>query len=595
MKGFKIRSKKVMSILMSALLIFCLAPANIAPADAVETSSENSIGASSGLSAVYRTQAEISKVLEAVWNLDYAAEYSVDPQTSAPYSAGKLADKTQENALAFLNAIRYVAGLDSSVQLKDEYCTYAQACALLNNVNGKLDHYPTRPDGMDDTLYNTGYLGANKGNLVMGTKNFRRMLLLLVDDQGVSTLGHRRWILFPGMQYTGFGMVGNYSSMYAHDNFTAQSSKADPGVVWPAQNMPLELWEDGATWSASFGRTLDRENVTVSITNNNGSETWEIAGAGGDGTLKVSNENYGQAGCVMFTPKSIQCKAGESYHIIIKENSSLLAEYDVNFFNALATDKTDGSGSDAGSGTDTGKDSDDSEDADNPTATADEIAMLKTIGVSDLARESAMNFYTSKFFGVYFSWSGTELDSSSGATGSTGSAKKFGTDEYNYYLNGKFIGYTTIDDFDESENKFVIHLDSDYENLKRGRGYTLTVEPDFWVNKTHVKGAATDIKFATKPYKVTGMTVKAASGKSASGKAIVKWDKKTGSGYQVQIATNSTFTKGKKTYKITNSSTLKKTISGLKAGKKYYVRVRAYKTYGNTAYGSWSNIRSVRI
>ena len=105
----------------------------------------------------------------------------------------------------------------------------------------------------------------------------------------------------------------------------------------------------------------------------------------------------------------------------------------------------------------------------------------------------------------------------------------------------------------------------------------------------------TDIKFATKPYRVTGMTVKAASGKSASGKAIVKWDKKTGTGYQVQIATNSIFTKGKKTYKITNSSTLKKTISGLKAGKKYYVRVRAYKTYGNTAYGDWSNVRSVRM
>ncbi len=575
MKNFKIRSKKVMSILMSALLVFCLTPANIAPADAAETSS----GSSTGLSVAYRTQAQVSKALEAVWNLDYAAEYSEEPQTSAPYNAGKLADKTQENALAFLNAIRYVAGLDSNVQMKDEYCTYAQACALLNNVNGKLDHYPTKPDGMDDTLFNTGYVGASKGNLVMGTKNFRRMLILLVDDQGVSTLGHRRWILFPKMQYTGFGMVGNYSSMYAHDNFSTQNSKEEPGVVWPAQNMPLELWEDGATWSASFGKVLDRENVTVSITNNNGSETWEISDAGGDGTLRVSNENYGQPGCVMFTPKSIKCKAGESYHVIIKEGSTLLAEYDVNFFNALATEKTDGS--------DTGKDSGDSTDAENPTATDEEIAKLEMVTVSDLARERAMDSYTSKFFSVYFSWSGVETD---GSADSAGVAKKFSTDEYNYYLNGKFIGYTTIDDFYEGENKFVIHLDSDYENLKRGRGYTLTVEPDFWVNKSHVKGAATDIKFATKPYKVTGMTVKA-----ASGKAIVKWDKKTGTGYQVQIATNSIFTKGKKTYKITNSSTLKKTISGLKAGKKYYVRVRAYKTYGNTAYGDWSNVRSVRI
>ena len=582
----KNRVRKVVSVGLSALLVLCLAPTNIAPADAADAtaSSGSAGGSSSGLSVAYRTQAEISKVLEAVWNLDYAAEYSEEPQTSAPYSAGKLVDKTQQNALAFLNAIRYVAGLNSNVQLKDEYCIYAQACALVNDVNGELSHYPKKPEGMDDTLYQTGCVGANKGNLVMGTKNFRRALLLLVDDQGVSSLGHRRWILFPGMEYTGFGMVENYSSMYAHDNFTNATVSADPGVVWPAQNMPLELWQDGATWSASFGRTLDRENVTVSISSNNGSETWEISDNGGDGSLSVSNENYGQPGCVMFTPKSIQCKAGESYHVIIKENGTLLAEYDVNFFNALATSSDSGSGSG-----NTG--SDQSKDDGNQSATADEIETLKTIPVADLARESAMNSYTSKFFSVYFSWNGG-MGSSAGSASAAG---KFSTDEYNYYVNGNFVGYTTIDDFDESENKFVVRLDSDYSGLKRGRGYTFSVEPDFWVNQKHVTGEVTSIKFATKPYKVTGMTVKAASGKSASGKAIVKWSKKTGSGYQVQIATNSTFTKGKKTYKITNSSTLKKTISGLKAGKKYYVRVRAYKTYGNTAYGDWSNVRSVRI
>ena len=569
-------ARKAMSIGLSALLVFGMTAIDFDAAFAAKLDAEDrsaSTGASSGLSVTYRTQAEISKALEAVWDLDYAAEYSQEPQKTAPYSAGKLAAKTQENALAFLNAIRYVAGLDYNVQIKDEYTEMAQACALLNSVNGKLDHYPTKPADMDDALYSTGYTGANKGNLVFGTKNFRRALLLLVDDQGVSSLGHRRWILFPGMECTGFGMVDNYSSMYAHDNFTSSTVGSDPGVVWPAQNMPLELWEDGATWSASFGRKLDSAGVTVSISQNGGSKTWEISSSGGNGTLTVSNANYGQPGCVMFTPDTISYDEGDSYHVVIKENGSLLAQYDVNFFNALEQDSNSSS---QGADSATDNDASNRQDEDNPTATAEEVAKLKTQSVTDIARVSTMDTYSTDDFSVYFSWS------------------PVGTDEYNYYLNGSFIGYTTVDDLSEEDGKIYIHFDSGYENLKRGHGYALSVEPDYWVNRTHVLGKTTSLKFATKPYKVTNVSVKQVSSKK-SGKVTISWSKKTGTGYQVQIATNSSFTKGKKTYKISSSSTLKKTVSGLKTSKKYYVRVRAYKTYGTTAYGNWSKAKLFKL
>lgn len=62
-------------------------------------------------------------------------------------------------------------------------------------------------------------------------------------------------------------------------------------------------------------------------------------------------------------------------------------------------------------------------------------------------------------------------------------------------------------------------------------------------------------------------------------------------GYEIQIAKNSKFTSGKKTYKIKSSSS-SKTISSLKKGTKYYSRVRAYKVIDKkTYYSSWTTVK----
>ena len=64
-------------------------------------------------------------------------------------------------------------------------------------------------------------------------------------------------------------------------------------------------------------------------------------------------------------------------------------------------------------------------------------------------------------------------------------------------------------------------------------------------------------------------------------------------GYQIQYATNSKFT-GSKT-KITSSRSY--TLTSLTKGKRYYVRVRGYKTdsTGNKVYGTWSAVKSIKI
>ena len=68
-------------------------------------------------------------------------------------------------------------------------------------------------------------------------------------------------------------------------------------------------------------------------------------------------------------------------------------------------------------------------------------------------------------------------------------------------------------------------------------------------------------------------------------------------GYQVQYSTSKKFKKKTtKTVKVATKKKLNKKIKGLKSGKKYYVRVRAYKKNGKkTVYSAWTAKKSVKV
>lgn len=78
--------------------------------------------------------------------------------------------------------------------------------------------------------------------------------------------------------------------------------------------------------------------------------------------------------------------------------------------------------------------------------------------------------------------------------------------------------------------------------------------------------------------------------------AQISWKQVEGaSGYEVQYSLKSNM-KGAVTKKVTSGSKTKLILKKLKSGKKYYVRVRAYKQAdGKTVYGSYSSKKKVRI
>ena len=84
--------------------------------------------------------------------------------------------------------------------------------------------------------------------------------------------------------------------------------------------------------------------------------------------------------------------------------------------------------------------------------------------------------------------------------------------------------------------------------------------------------------------------------KAGSRRIKIRWTKVEGAeGYVIQYAAKANF-KGKKSVTIQNGEKTSKVIKKLKSGKKYYVRIRAYKTVnGSRVYTRFSSKRAVRV
>ena len=125
--------------------------------------------------------------------------------------------------------------------------------------------------------------------------------------------------------------------------------------------------------------------------------------------------------------------------------------------------------------------------------------------------------------------------------------------------------------------------------------FTYTNKSDTTATKPSTTTTATK-KPAVKPAKKVTVKKQTAKVKAGKKKLTVTWKKdKNVSGYQIKIATKKNF-KGAKTYTVKSYKTYKKVIKKLKAKKKYFVKVRAYKTVGKSkVYGAYSAVRSCKV
>ncbi len=166
-------------------------------------------------------------------------------------------------------------------------------------------------------------------------------------------------------------------------------------------------------------------------------------------------------------------------------------------------------------------------------------------------------------------------------------SKVSGADKYEVYIkNGsKWVKLTTT-----TKTSYTVKKDGKKKALKAGKSYEFRVRAVVEESKKTYTGSYSDVLKVKVAPKAPTLTLKAgkkqltASWKSISG----------ASGYEVQYSTSSKMKKAK-TVKVKKSSK-KTTVKKLKKGKKYYVRVRTYKTVnGKKIYSNWSKVKNVKV
>ena len=266
-----------------------------------------------------------------------AITYKREPVTSGNYDPGELSSDTLNSALAILNQMRYIAGISYDITLNDEYNKKAQAAALLNDVNKGLSHYPQQPFDMSDSLYQLGYEGASHSNLTGGYANFYSSIIGWLSDSGddnINRVGHRRWILNPNMEQTGFGAISvsiyAIAAMYATDGSKSSNIK----VTWPAQNMPTTYFDAFDAWSVSINKYVDKSTVYVTLTRKDDNKQWYFSEKSSDGYFNVDNQGYGQIGCIIFRPElsGENYADGDLFNVDITYGEGQHLTYNVQFF-----------------------------------------------------------------------------------------------------------------------------------------------------------------------------------------------------------------------------------------------------------------------
>ncbi|MDD6603815.1 MAG: fibronectin type III domain-containing protein [Eubacteriales bacterium] len=130
-------------------------------------------------------------------------------------------------------------------------------------------------------------------------------------------------------------------------------------------------------------------------------------------------------------------------------------------------------------------------------------------------------------------------------------------------------------------------------NLLAGKNYKFRVRAYKTVNGKKYYSSWKYLLTCTKPKTVT---LSGLSRYSSGHKIKATWKKVSGyaSGYQIYWSRNSSFSNVVAKTTVSGQSTTSYTGKNFTKGRRYYVKVRAYKTVNGTKYyGSWSNVKSI--
>ncbi|MCC8072509.1 MAG: fibronectin type III domain-containing protein, partial [Clostridiales bacterium] len=155
------------------------------------------------------------------------------------------------------------------------------------------------------------------------------------------------------------------------------------------------------------------------------------------------------------------------------------------------------------------------------------------------------------------------------------------------------LSYTSTK-YNGKSKKPTVKVTDSKGNTIGSQYYSVTYSNNKKVGKATVKvkfkGDYSSFSSISKTFKIVPQSTSISKITAKSKGFTVKWKKQSTqtTGYQIQYGTKKDFSNAK-TVTVSKNSTTSKTISSLKSKKKYYVRVRTYKTVdGKKYYSSWS-------
>ncbi|MCB9642725.1 MAG: hypothetical protein H6728_06575 [Myxococcales bacterium] len=260
------------------------------------------------------------------WKADYPLTGTAGFQSTGGCDPGSISASSIDDAVRRVNLYRYLVGLPGVVE-DTARRQQMQECAVLqaNNDGPGSGVNAHSPPSSWNCYTAGGAAGSGSSNLSWGVGHPADTVPQYIADRGTPSLGHRLWIISPGMGKTAFGLAtgtGRWrvaSCMYSFDR--SGTGKADyiafppPGPV-PIQTVTGSYAVD--TWSFTSSKYATTSGMTITLIRKSDNDTQTLTAS------RISG--YGHPSGVSFKPRAP--KVGEAYTVQI----GTVFSYEIRFF-----------------------------------------------------------------------------------------------------------------------------------------------------------------------------------------------------------------------------------------------------------------------
>ena len=184
-----------------------------------------------------------------------------------PCNPGGTSQAFRNSVLVRVNYFRKMAGIPVLEGMRANLNIQEQEAALMMSRNKSLSHTPPSTWACSTS---GGQEAAGKSNLALGA-NGPAAIDLYMNDYGLSSLGHRRWLLYPQTRWAATGDIPaadgypatNAFRIYDDNLWGARPQTRDPFVAWPpATYVPYQVVYP--YWSFAYpGADFSRATVQV--------------------------------------------------------------------------------------------------------------------------------------------------------------------------------------------------------------------------------------------------------------------------------------------------------------------------------------------